>query len=199
MIELDRFLPYAHWQTQHAQVIPAPTDITKRAFADLTVGELKLTAVLFGLRMLPSLLFQPGTGSFTGRNVPVWDTMIGMGFVALDSIENGSATLGFIGQPWRMRLNEAVRLDIHADQFTDFCEPNCIKGLTGVVIRPHPRGSIMLTETRVFATDTVAKRRFQTYWRLIHPFSNLIRRDMLRGVMRRALVTSGNPVTVTKF
>ena len=42
------------------------------------------------------------------------------------------------------------------------------------------------TETRVFATDAAATRRFAAYWRLIYPGSALIRRMWLRAIARRA-------------
>jgi hypothetical protein len=46
------------------------------------------------------------------------------------------------------------------------------------------------TETRVYATDAVARRRFATYWRVIYPGSALIRRMWLHAVKRRAEAAS---------
>ncbi|HXT21641.1 MAG TPA: hypothetical protein VN923_12895, partial [Thermoanaerobaculia bacterium] len=42
------------------------------------------------------------------------------------------------------------------------------------------------TETRVFATDDHARRRFAAYWRTIYPGSALIRRMWLRAIRARA-------------
>jgi hypothetical protein len=42
------------------------------------------------------------------------------------------------------------------------------------------------TETRIAATDEVARRRFGRYWRLIGPFSSITRREMLAAIRRRA-------------
>lgn len=42
------------------------------------------------------------------------------------------------------------------------------------------------TETRVYATDASAGRRFAAYWRVIYPGSALIRRMWLRAIKRRA-------------
>jgi hypothetical protein len=47
-------------------------------------------------------------------------------------------------------------------------------------------GSILSTETRVYATDEASKRRFAAYWRVIYPGSALIRRMWLRAIVRRA-------------
>lgn len=42
------------------------------------------------------------------------------------------------------------------------------------------------TETRVYASNLAAARRFATYWRIIHPGSDIIRRMWLRAVKKRA-------------
>jgi hypothetical protein len=49
-----------------------------------------------------------------------------------------------------------------------------------------PAGSLVTTETRVFAADAATQRRFGTYWRIIYPGSALIRRMWLRAIRRRA-------------
>jgi len=47
-------------------------------------------------------------------------------------------------------------------------------------------GSVVSTETRVFANSPSARRRFAVYWRLIYPGSALIRRMLLRAIERRS-------------
>ncbi|MEP6858175.1 MAG: hypothetical protein ABI994_07300, partial [Gemmatimonadales bacterium] len=55
------------------------------------------------------------------------------------------------------------------------------------LVTPDGRnGSLVSTETRVFANSPSARRRFARYWRLIYPGSALIRRMWLRAVKRRA-------------
>jgi len=55
------------------------------------------------------------------------------------------------------------------------------------LVEPDGRGgSLLSTETRVFATDAVARRRFAVYWRVIYPGSALIRRMWLRAIRLRA-------------
>jgi hypothetical protein len=49
-----------------------------------------------------------------------------------------------------------------------------------------PDASLVSTETRVFANDPTARRRFARYWLLIYPGSAFIRRMWLRAVKRRA-------------
>jgi hypothetical protein len=53
------------------------------------------------------------------------------------------------------------------------------------VVRPDGAGSIVTTETRIFASTPHARRRFAAYWRTIYPGSALIRRMWLRAIARR--------------
>jgi hypothetical protein len=53
-------------------------------------------------------------------------------------------------------------------------------------VAPSQAGSIVTTETRVYANTPGALRRFGVYWRLIHPGSDLIRRMWLRAIAHRA-------------
>src|SRR3970282_2309180 len=51
-------------------------------------------------------------------------------------------------------------------------------------------GSVVSTETRVFANSASARRRFAAYWRIIYPGSAIIRRMWLRALPRRATSAS---------
>jgi hypothetical protein len=52
---------------------------------------------------------------------------------------------------------------------------------------PSPTGSRLVTETSVTAADDRARRAFRRYWRVIGPFSSLLRRRWLAAAARRAL------------
>ncbi|MCI0412232.1 hypothetical protein L0222_05445 [bacterium] len=56
-------------------------------------------------------------------------------------------------------------------------------------------GSLVSTETRVFANSSESLRRFAIYWRIIYPGSDLIRRMWLRAIERRA--ESGGALSAT--
>jgi hypothetical protein len=47
-------------------------------------------------------------------------------------------------------------------------------------------GSTVVTETRIVCTDDEARRKFGWYWRLVGPFSALIRRIVLGQIKRSA-------------
>jgi hypothetical protein len=44
----------------------------------------------------------------------------------------------------------------------------------------------LTTETRIYATDTSARKKFAAYWRVIYPGSALIRVMWLRAIRGRA-------------
>ena len=57
---------------------------------------------------------------------------------------------------------------------------------TAFTATPEGDGCRVGTETRIGATDAVARRRFGRYWRLIGPLSSVTRREMLAAIRRRA-------------
>lgn len=50
---------------------------------------------------------------------------------------------------------------------------------------PAPGGCVLSTETRIQAIDDRSRRAFRRYWRVVGPFSGLIRRRWLRAVAGR--------------
>jgi hypothetical protein len=51
-----------------------------------------------------------------------------------------------------------------------------------VVTSFHADGRLLTTETRIAAVDDAARRAFMRYWRIVGPFSGLIRRRWLRAI-----------------
>jgi hypothetical protein len=49
-----------------------------------------------------------------------------------------------------------------------------------------PRQTRLVTETRVHIADPISRHRFGFHWRLIGPFSGLIRQELLRLVKEQA-------------
>ncbi|HEV8129639.1 MAG TPA: hypothetical protein VGQ81_00185 [Acidobacteriota bacterium] len=60
-----------------------------------------------------------------------------------------------------------------------------------IVTSDGATGSVVSTETRVFANSPSARRRFAAYWRVIYPGSSIIRRMWLRAIQRRATSREG--------
>jgi hypothetical protein len=109
-------------------------------------------------RMLFALRGLPRSGRFVDR-VP--------GRV-LEDVPGEGLVVGLRGQFWRPRGGDDG--GPAAEAVADF--------------RLEPSG--LATETRVHVPDPAARRRFRRYWRVIRPFSGLIRIEYLRAAKRRA-------------
>jgi hypothetical protein len=78
-----------------------------------------------------------------------------------------------------------------AETFRQPLPPGFALATMNFLVTPDgPSGSIVSTETRVFANNTAACRQFARYWRTIYPGSALIRRMWLRAIDRRATNSS---------
>ncbi len=92
--------------------------------------------------------------------------------------------LGTIGRFWRP--SGGMR-PFAAAEFASFREEGWAKGAWNFRVSVAPDGATTLsTETRVRCTDPRSRRTFRRYWRLVRPFSGLIRIEMLRAIRREA-------------
>ena len=92
--------------------------------------------------------------------------------------------LGLVGRFWTA-TGQILRLD--AEGVRTFDEPGYAKAVWDFRLAAQPDGTTRLsTETRVRCLDAPSRRRFRLYWRVIRPFSGLIRIALLRAVAREA-------------
>ncbi|MEO3973648.1 hypothetical protein [Streptomyces sp. CAU 1734] len=182
---IEPWLPVSHWATRHSRAVAAPPGEVARALREVTAGEMRVMRPLIAMRTLPSRLF---AGDSAPRPAPAGATMdmTRMGFIPLEDRPGGELILGWIGQPWKPVLSQAVLTGLAPGDFLAFDRPGYIKGVYALWPEPDGAGALFRTETRVYATDRAAARRFRPYWLLIEPFSGLIRRDLLAAVGRRA-------------
>lgn len=108
----------------------------------------------------------------------------GLGFTLLDEVEPRWRVLGVIGQFWRPS-GGLVRL--RPDDFMAFDEPGHAKATWSFELDEPELGHTRLTtETRVSCTDDASRVKFERYWRVVGPFSGLIRSEILKGIKRQA-------------
>jgi hypothetical protein len=106
------------------------------------------------------------------RGAPTLDAFFaGHGFEVL-SRRPTELVVGASGRPWRL----TERLCPFADE-----RPGAVRLAADFRAEPAPGGTLLSTETRVSATDASARRAFRRYWRVVGPFSALIRRRWLRA------------------
>jgi len=94
--------------------------------------------------------------------------MLAVGFVTVEETAS-ELVLSAEGQPWRLRGRRRA-------------EGSSVR----MTLRLTADGSALTTETTVEPTDAEARRRFLRYWRVIGPFSGLVRRSWLRAAARAA-------------
>jgi hypothetical protein len=100
----------------------------------------------------------------------IGDLFRGMTFVELARSET-EVVLGAAGTPWRP-----------SGGLVPFAEAR--PGMVRVAVDFVADGERLSTETRIEAMDERARRAFMRYWRVVGPFSGVIRRRWLRQIAR---------------
>jgi hypothetical protein len=109
---------------------------------------------------------------FRLRGLPV-DGTIGDLFVRMHFDElarsKNEVVFGGAGTPWRPRAGIGSFADVRP-------------GTVRVAANFLSDGAVLSTETRIQAVDDAARRAFARYWRLVGPFSGVIRRRWLKHI-----------------
>jgi hypothetical protein len=177
---IDTFLPKYDVVEHHETNVRASVDTTYRAVKDLDLARSPVVLALLAVRGLPTLF--TGTAKLS-RRIGL-DEIVRTGFVVLGEEPNREIVLGIVGRFWQ--LWSGIHR-IQADEFSGFDAPGFAKAAWNFVVSERASGgSTVVTETRVLCTDEDARRKFTLYWRLVGPFSALIRRILLGGIKRDA-------------
>ena len=156
MKSLDAFLPAYEFSTRHMVSVTVDPIRADRALRDVTFKEVPLVR---------ALLLARGLGLRKAEDT-VLGTMVPRATV-LEDVPGEGLVLTLSGQFWRLRGRGP---EAPATAVIDF------RALPGS----------LATETRVHVSDPVSRRKFGHYWRVVRPFSGLIRMVVLRAAKRRA-------------
>ena len=184
MARLAELLPTYDFNEVHVRWVGAPPERAYEAIKTATAGEMPLVRLLFGIRSLPGKLTGKG-GLPAAKDESLYEQMLGFGFTILDEQPGRQVIVGVIDQAWKLNGGETAPIR-GADDFLAFAESGFIKAAMSFELAEQAGGTRLRTETRVQATDPVARRKFGRYWRLIRPGSGAIRRSWLRAAKRRA-------------
>ena len=159
MAEIDAVLPSYDVHEVHSVVLPVTPEEALRLALALPVAPDRIVRLLFRLRGL-------STRGTIGTLFP------SVGFTELRRTPT-EVVLGCAGRPWRPSgglrpWGDAGPLDVRLAM--DFRAVAC-RG-----------GSSLTTETRVAASCEASRRAFRRYWRLVGPFSALVRRRWLHAL-----------------
>ena len=182
---LDRWLPAFDVSKRHTIRIRASRE---RVFEELLRYDFKSsisTRVLMALRGYG----RRARRARGERNATLPESLGRFGFTALDEDPARELVFGLVGRFWRPKGDLCT---VSAADFAAFQEPGFAKAAWNLLAEAGGPGETRLsTETRVLCLGDAARRNFLLYWRVVEPFSGLIRRSLLRGVRRAAEAGSG--------
>jgi hypothetical protein len=159
MPAIDRVLPEYDFNEFHAIALRLPPSEAVAAALATPVARDPAVRLLFRLRGLPL----DGT---------IGDVFAWLGFAELERTDS-EIVVAVAGAPWR----RSVGLGPFAD-----AAPGTVRVVTNFLAD----GAQLSTETRIQAVDEAARRAFGRYWRVVGPFSALIRRRWLAQIAKRA-------------
>ena len=180
---IEEVLPSYDVRIRHAGLFCASPERCLDAAVSLDLLRFRVARALVAARSLP----EGGPRLETLRIVDL--TAPPLGWLNLGERPGREIVLGQIARPWQRGAQRVIPRD--EEEFRQFARP----GYAKIVLSAHaePRGvgtSQLVLETRVQITDPVSRRRFRRYWRLVGPFSGLLR----RLAMHRLAVQLGQPV-----
>jgi hypothetical protein len=176
---LDTWLPEFDVSKRHAISIPAPAPRVYPELLRYDFGDSFVTALLMGLR---------GYGFRWKRTrqaqvLSLREQLERFAFTLLEEKPGEELVFGLVGKFWRP---DGGLRRLSREDFAAFREPGYAKAAWNLRVEAGPDASVLSTETRVLCFGKSARRKFLVYWRVVEPFSGLIRMSLLRGILRAA-------------
>jgi hypothetical protein len=191
--QLDAVIPAWQFGECHEIRIHADAARVERAARAVTAREIRLFRLLTWIRN-PRL---PRSGEAehilaAPADRPILDVALASGFMMLAEEPGSELVFGtLVLVPAEIRSLPAEERQRMRDAFTPaafraLAAPGYAKAVMNFRLEDEGGGwTRLVTETRVYATDDHARRRFAAYWRTIYPGSALIRRMWLRAIRDR--------------
>lgn len=180
--QLDQFVPAYQFSEFHSIRVAASREQTYRALKSVTADDVLLFRTLTWIRRFG----RPGPESILNppARAPLLDVAARTSFILLAEEPNREIVLGtLVAVPERWRPS----VEPTPERFLALRQPGF--GVAAMNFRLEddgPGATLLITETRVYATDAATRRRFAPYWRVIYPGSALIRQMWLRAITRHA-------------
>ncbi len=181
---LDEFAPVYQFNEVHRIHVRAPRERVYQAIKAVTADEILFFRTLTWIRRLgrpdpESVLSAP-------ERLPLLDVATRTTFLMLAEDPSREIVVGTVV----VAPAEARAKPTTPEQFKALDAPGFAKATMNFRIEDVGSNTcVVTTETRVYATDASAQRRFTAYWRVIYPGSALIRRMWLRAIELRAEAT----------
>ena len=190
---IERLIPAWDVRSYHQTVVQAPASTVFAVAEHFDLQAIPLVKAIFWLRgrILGSTPTSPR------RPVGLVAETKSLGWGELFRQPGRELVMGAVTKPW---LADVQFTAVPAGAFLGYGEHDSVKIVWTIEVVPIEAGlSLLRTETRVRATDLVARAKFLRYWRFAHYGIELIRRLCLPAIRRAAelqyrLRTAGEPV-----
>ena len=180
--ELDEFAPVYQFHEVHSIRVNAPRERVYGAIKQVTADEIRFFRTLVWVRRLG----RPGPESILNppEDAPLLEVATRTSFLLLAEEPGREIVMGTVvaAPPGFLPRSNPTGEDFKALRAPGFA----VAAMNFLVEEDGPGACLVTTETRIYAADTPARRRFSVYWRLIYPGSALIRMMWLRAVKLRA-------------
>lgn len=190
---LDTFIPKYDFTEVHSIRVKAPAEVVFRAAQDITMSEISgIVRLLVCLRALPEKMVGRKYATKAAPHEPMLSDLYKSGFTKLaetapSEIVFGLIVPGTIGRVWKKSSSLEVTA-ANSAEFLGFKDPGYLHVVANFLVEDDVKAgyATLRTESRIRALSRQALRDFTPYWRIIRPFSGLIRRLWLNGIRRRA-------------
>lgn len=177
---LDEFVPAWQFHERHTIRIAAPPERVYAAVKSVRADEIALFNALTWIRRFGRPL--PESILNAGNRKSLLDVATASDFVWLADDPARELVIGTI-----VAAPPGSRTPLTPATFRETRPPGyAMAAMNFAVHRDSDGGSLVSTETRVYANSAPARRKFAAYWRVIYPGSAIIRRMWLRAIERRA-------------
>jgi len=179
---LDDWMP--RWQIRERHTIPVSASPEKvfAAIHAVRADDIFLFRTLIAIRQCG----RPGPESIMNapEQKPLLDVATQTTFVLLAEETQRELVIGtVVSAPPGGRASGRLTPEL----FQQKLPPGIALATMNFLVAPDGHGgSTISTETRIYANNESALRRFSIYWRVIHPGSDIIRRMWLRAIKQRA-------------
>jgi hypothetical protein len=176
---IERFIPAWDIRTCHETIVQAPADTVFGVAEHFDLQSIPLVRMIFWLRGK----LMTASRSSPRRPAGLVEETKSLGWGEL-SRRPRELVMGAVTQPW---LADVTFTPVPPDEFLGFGEPDRVKIVWTIEAVPvEPSLTLLRTETRVRATDMVAREKFLRYWRFAQYGIQLIRWLHLPAVRRAA-------------
>ncbi|RYY47378.1 MAG: hypothetical protein EOO06_12575 [Chitinophagaceae bacterium] len=173
---IDKYLPSYHFNEHHFIEVNGFISGIYEKMLHCNFSNSSLIKFLFRLRGMP-------------KEVYSIEHLTSMGFIKLDEEWGKEIVFGLVTDN---PMFNTCQSNISSKAFLQKTDGNIIKAVINFKLKDKSNSQhIISTETRVWCGSKAMKSKFRYYWFFIKPFSQLIRKSMLKQMKKQILNSTG--------